>query len=144
MAKPKPKKHGVGLSKGTLWVDPKGKTKSNITVFVDNADKCNKIDAKVDSNTHWWNSDQKVTAIVPLKDKQTNPTITAAAIQIEAHCTGKKSTFRSDGDDDLIVTISYDDESGSGGLETDECTFTDVDYEDTSTFATKTKNDRPK
>jgi hypothetical protein len=41
------------------------------------------------------------------------------------------------------VTINYDDGTGSNTTESDECTFTDVEYDSTTYLTTKAKNDRP-
>ena len=139
--KPKSKKHGIGLSKERVTVDPSRTTLNTVSVFVDDSASFTHVDGKVESHKWNWLPRQNV-SVIPLTDPTGGSTMTAAIVQIQAYCVGKKTGGGyGDGDDDLTVTIYYDDPGG--GTETDECTFTDIIY-DTSSLTTKAKNDRPR
>ena len=137
----KSKKHGIGLSKQPLVIDPTGHTQSTVTVFVDDVLASGAVrDAQVDSHSHKW-IQSRFAGAETLTDS--HGTAVATAIRATAFCLRRKgSGGHYDGDDDLIVTVTYDDTT-SGDTETDECTFTDVEYQDSVALKTKSKNDPP-
>jgi|tagenome__1003787_1003787.scaffolds.fasta_scaffold20650369_2 hypothetical protein len=132
------KKHGIGISKkDKLKVDAKKQPSSvnTLTLFVDDAPGLAGVDALVSSSTYIWARPQSVSVVAPPAGSS------IATIVIKAFCLSRRAKKHSygDGDDDLTITLYYED--GSGGIETDECTFTDVEY--TTTYRTDEIQDRP-
>src|SRR5690242_5928599 len=124
-AKPKSKKHGIGLSKEKITMDPTGHTQSTVTVLVDELlDQIHVRDGHLDSSTHKWIGSAFYDA-TPLSSPAGADV--ATAVRITGYCLRKKRSSTFDGDGDLIVSITYDD-TATGDTETDECTFTDVEY----------------
>lgn len=118
------KNHGVGLSKKNKFtVDPTKKPASinTITLFPEDTASLTKAPlAFLSSSSHIW--DQPPAA---------NVSIVGSTIVIKAFCLlrkKKKTTYGGDGDDDLTITLVYDDGSGGNPTDVDECTFTDVEY----------------
>ena len=117
------KKHGIGLSKKVEFiVDPTRTTSNSIKVFAD-IPAGTAVKAYLSSSSHFW-------------DQPTNTTVTTDnVVTITAFCLRRKKrknvgftkTSGGDGDEDLSVTLVYDD--GTGSPELDEVTFGDVDYD---------------
>jgi hypothetical protein len=116
------KKHDIGLSKkDKIKVDPTKAAGSlnTITVFAEFAAGTPIKYAYLSSSTHFWDQPTAVNVA------------TTNTVTITAYCLRRKPVsvylYTYDGSDDLCVTLVYDD----GGHEvTDECNFTEVEYDD--------------
>lgn len=122
------KQHGIGLCRDgkKMNVDPKVANANIIKVFVDNptASTTLLVTASLSSRNYLWAAPSNVAV-------DTGPSGSkVASVKITANCLGKKKVVGdyADGDDDLTVTLFYDD--GTGTLETEQCTFTDISYDD--------------
>lgn len=114
------KKHAFGMSKkDQIKVDPTKAAANTITVFADFAAASTIKYSYLSSSSHIW--DQPTSVNVP-KDN----TITITAYCLRRRPSKTYAGASSNGDDDLTITLVYDD---GGQQVTDECTFDGLDYE---------------